>query len=149
MGRPIFDEAVESTLIVMKPDGYRRNLTGEVIARIERKGYQVTAIKIMEAEEDLLRAHYHELVERPFFPEILSYMTSGPVVAMVVQGGQVITGMRAMLGVTDPTLAAPGTIRGDFGREWEPGVIENIAHGSDSPENAKREISLWFPELFA
>lgn len=149
MSRPFFDETTERTLIVVKPDGYARNLTGEVIARIERKGYRLIALKIMEADEALLRAHYAELVERPFFPGIVEYMTSGPVVAMVVQGAQVVAGLRLMLGATDPTLAAPGTIRGDFGRDWDSGAIENIVHGSDSPENAEKEIALWFPELFA
>lgn len=147
MGRQFFDENREHILIVVKPDGYARNLTGEVIRRFERKGYKVVALKLMQATEELLRAHYVELVERPFFPEIVEYMMSGPVVAMVVEGDQVIAGCRAVMGATMPTEAAPGTIRGDFGRDWGTGAVENIVHGSDSPANAEREISLWFPEL--
>ncbi|EEH63559.1 nucleoside diphosphate kinase [Gleimia coleocanis DSM 15436] len=149
MSRPFFDETRQHTLIVVKPDGYARGLTGEVIRRIERKGYKVVALKLMQASKELLTAHYTELVERPFFPDIVEYMTSGPVVAMVVEGDRVIEGMRVIMGPTDPTVAPAGTIRGDLGRDWNSGNIENIVHGSDCPENAEREIGLWFPELTA
>lgn len=147
MSRAFFDETRQHTLIVVKPDGYARGLTGEVIKRIERKGYKVVALKLMQATEELLNNHYSELADRPFFPDIVAYMTSGPVVAMVVEGDRVIEGMRVIMGPTDPTVAPAGTIRGDLGRDWNSGNIENIVHGSDSPENAEREISLWFPEL--
>ncbi|MFT0761753.1 nucleoside-diphosphate kinase [Scrofimicrobium sp. R131] len=143
----LLDPEKEHTLILIKPDGFRRGLTGEVLRRIEAKGYVLKGLKIKRADEELLREHYFEHLERPFFADLVEYMSSGPVVAVVAEGDRVIEGMRNLMGATNPTLAAPGTIRGDLGRDWGTGNIENIVHGSDSPTSAEREIALWFPEL--
>ena len=136
--------ATEKILILVKPDGVKRGLTGEVLARIERKGYKLENIAWHEATPEQLAAHYVEHVEKPFYPELVEYMTSGPVVAAVFSGAQIIAGVRSLAGATNPTTAAPGTIRGDFGRDWGTGRIENIIHASDSPESAEREIAIWF-----
>lgn len=143
----LLDPKKEHTLILVKPDGFRRALTGEVLRRIESKGYVLKGLKIKFADSDLLAEHYFEHTEKPFYPDLVEYMSSGPVVAVVVEGDRVIEGMRNMMGATNPTLADPGTIRGDLGRDWGTGNIENIVHGSDSPTSAEREIALWFPEL--
>ena len=135
---------MEKTLLLIKPDGVRRGLTGEVLARFERKGYSITSLAMVSATEELLSEHYIEHREKPFFPDLVTYMTSGPIVAAVIEGARVIEGVRSVCGATEPTLAAPGTIRGDLGRDWGTGQIENIVHSSDSPESAEREISLWF-----
>lgn len=137
----------ERTLALVKPDGVSQKKIGEVIRRIERKGYDIVALKMVQADEALLREHYAELATRPFFPDLLSYMTENQVVAMVIEGENVIKGWRNLMGITNPTEAAPGTIRGDFGRDWSGGAIRNLVHGSDSVENATREIKIWFPEL--
>lgn len=134
----------EKTLILVKPDGVKRGLTGEILKRIENKGYVITQLRMLEATPELLAKHYHEHVEKPFYPELVEYMTAGPVVAAVVEGTRVIEGVRALSGATDPTAAAPGTIRGDFGRSWEGGAIYNLIHSSDSPTSAAHEISVWF-----
>jgi nucleoside-diphosphate kinase len=137
---------MERTLVLVKPDGVRRGLTGEVIRRIEAKGYTLVRLELREATPDLLAAHYAEHEGKPFYEPLVAFMLSGPVVAMVVQGERVIEGFRALAGATDPTVALPGTIRGDLGRDWGLAVQQNIVHGSDSPESAEREISLWFAQ---
>ena len=136
--------ATEKILVLIKPDGVRRNLTGEVFARIERKGYVLENLAWQEPDRDKLAQHYAEHSGKPFYPGLLDYMSSGPIVAAVFSGEEVIAGVRSLCGATDPTVAAPGTIRGDFGRNWGSGRLENIVHASDSPESAEREISIWF-----
>ncbi len=143
----LLDPEKEHTLVLIKPDGFRRGLTGEVLRRIEAKGYVLKGLKIKRADPALLEEHYFEHLERPFYADLVDYMSSGPVVAVVAEGDRVIEGLRNMMGATNPTLAAPGTIRGDLARDWGTGNIENIVHGSDSPTSAEREIALWFPEL--
>lgn len=136
---------VERTLVLVKPDGVRRGLTGEVLRRIEAKGYTIVALQLRVADQALLARHYAEHEGKPFYPPLLEFMGSGPVVAAVVEGQRVIEGFRALAGATDPTAAAPGTIRGDLGRDWGLAVQQNLVHGSDSAESAAREIALWFP----
>jgi nucleoside-diphosphate kinase len=132
------------TLILVKPDAFERNLTGEVIARFERKGLQLVALKQLTAGEDLAKEHYAEHVERPFFGELVEFITGGPLVAAVLEGPRAVAAARQTIGATDPVEAAtPGSIRGDYGLE----VQSNLVHGSDSDESAAREIALWFPEL--
>jgi nucleoside-diphosphate kinase len=135
---------MERTLVLVKPDGVRRGLTGEVIRRIEAKGYTLVRLELRDATQDLLAAHYAEHEGKPFYEPLVAFMLSGPVVAMVVEGERVIEGFRALAGATDPTVALPGTIRGDLGRDWGLAVQQNIVHGSDSPESAQREIKIWF-----
>lgn len=137
----------ERTLVIVKPDGVRRGLVGEVLRRVEAKGYTLVAAELRTADAALLGAHYAEHEGKPFFAPLLEFMGSGPVLAAVVEGHRVIEGFRVLAGTTDPTTAAPGTIRGDLGREWGRPVTENLVHGSDSPESAEREIGLWFPSL--
>jgi nucleoside-diphosphate kinase len=143
----VTDTAIERTLILVKPDGVARGLSGEVIRRIEAKGYQIVALTMLTPGEQLLAAHYAEHVGKPFYQPLVDFMSSGPVVAIVAQGQRVIEGFRSLAGATEPTAAAPGTIRGDLGRDWGLKVQQNIVHGSDSPESAAREIGLWFPHL--
>jgi nucleoside-diphosphate kinase len=132
------------TLILVKPDAFERNLTGEVIARFERKGLQLVALKQLTATEDIAKEHYAEHVERPFFGELVEFITGGPLVAAVLEGSRAVPAARQIIGGTDPVEAAtPGSIRGDYGLE----VQSNLVHGSDSDESAAREIALWFPEL--
>ncbi len=135
---------MERTLVLVKPDGVRRGLTGEVIRRIEAKGYTLSRLELRSATRDLLAAHYAEHEGKPFYEPLVEFMLSGPVVAMVAEGERVVEGFRALAGATDPTAAAPGTIRGDLGRDWGLAVQQNIVHGSDSPESAEREITIWF-----
>ncbi len=130
--------------ILVKPDGVERGLVGEILGRIEAKGYKLEDLRFMRAKEEVLRVHYAHLADKPFFPEIVRYMTRGPVVAAVFSGANVIEGVRALAGATNPTQAVPGSIRGDLAREWGHGNIENLVHASDSEENAEKEISLWF-----
>ncbi|GAA4286694.1 nucleoside-diphosphate kinase [Georgenia daeguensis] len=137
----------ERTLVLIKPDGVARRLTGEVLRRVEAKGYSIVALEQRTVGADLLREHYAEHEGKPFFAPLVEFMSSGPVVAAVVEGHRSIEGFRALAGATDPTTAAPGTIRGDLGRDWGTAVVQNIVHGSDSPESAAREIGLWFPAL--
>lgn len=137
----------ERTLAIVKPDGVIQKKVGEIIRRIERKGYDIIDIKMIQADEDLLKAHYAELADRPFFPGLMHYMMEHPVVAIVVEGDNVIKGWRTLMGLTNPTEAAPGTIRGDFGRDWPGDEVRNVVHGSDSIASAQHEIGLWFPEL--
>jgi nucleoside-diphosphate kinase len=133
----------ERSLVLVKPDGFRRGLSGEVLRRIEAKGYTLVALSIFTPDRERLSRHYAEHQGRPFFESLLEFMSSGPVTSVVIEGPRCIEGFRALAGVTDPTAALPGTIRGDFARE----VQENIVHGSDSPESSDREIAIWFPEL--
>lgn len=137
----------ERTLVLVKPDGVRRGLVGEVLRRIEAKGYALVAVELRTADTDLLHAHYAEHAGKPFLTPLVDFMASGPVLAVVVQGERVVEGFRSLAGTTDPTTAAPGSIRGDLARAWDRPVIENLVHGSDSPDSAAREIALWFPGL--
>ena len=137
---------MERTLVLVKPDGVRRGLTGEVIRRIEAKGYRLVRLELREATRELLAEHYAEHEGKPFYEPLVEFMLSGPVVAMVVEGERCIEGFRSLAGATDPTVAAPGTIRGDLGRDWGLKVQQNLVHGSDSPESAEREIGIWFPQ---
>ena len=136
--------AREETLILVKPDGVSRGLVGEILRRIEAKGYELVDIKMVHADRELLTQHYEEHVGKPFFEPLVEFMASGPVVAVRVAGNRVIEGFRALAGATDPTAAAPGTIRGDLSRDWGTSVQQNLVHGSDSPESARRELQLWF-----
>ena len=135
------------TLVLIKPDGVERNLVGEILSRIEAKGYSLVALDLRTATPELLAEHYAEHQGKPFYQPLVDFMLSGPVVAAVVAGERVIEGVRSLAGATDPTTAAPGTIRGDLGRDWGEAVQRNLVHGSDSPESAAREIGLWFPHL--
>jgi len=137
----------QRTLVLVKPDGVRRGLTGEVLRRIEAKGYTLVAVELREASEELLAEHYAEHAGKPFLTPLVEFMRSGPLLAVVVEGHRAVEGFRSLAGATDPTVAAPGTIRGDLGRDWGLKVIQNLVHGSDSPESAAREIALWFPAL--
>lgn len=137
----------ERTLVLVKPDGVRRGLVGEILSRIEAKGYVLAAVRLQMADRDLLAAHYAEHEGKPFYGPLVEFMASGPLLAVVAEGQRVIEGFRSLAGTTDPTTAAPGTIRGDLGRDWGLPVAQNLVHGSDSPESAAREIGLWFPEL--
>ena len=134
----------ERTLILVKPDGVRRGLVGEVISRVERKGYVVTALRMLSADRSMLEEHYAEHKGKPFFEPLVEFMLSGPIVAMIAEGERVIEGFRTLAGVTDPTVAAPGSIRGDLARDQGTKVVQNIVHGSDSVESAEREISIFF-----
>jgi nucleoside-diphosphate kinase len=135
---------MERTLVLVKPDGVRRGLTGEVIRRIEAKGYRLVRLELRTASHDLLAEHYAEHHGKPFYEALVEFMMSGPVVAMIVEGERAVEGFRSLAGATDPTTAAPGTIRGDLGRDWGGSVQQNIVHGSDAPESAEREIRIWF-----
>jgi nucleoside-diphosphate kinase len=134
---------MERTLILVKPDAFGRNLSGEIIARFERKGLRLAALKQMTMTTELAEQHYAEHAEKPFFGELTSFITSGPLVAMVLEGDRAIEAARQVIGATDPLKAAPGSIRGDFAIE----VGQNMVHGSDAPESAAREVGLFFPEL--
>ena len=138
---------LQRTLVLVKPDGVRRGNVGEVLRRVEAKGYTLIALELRTADRALLEEHYAEHAGKPFLPALVAFMSSGPLVAAVVEGHGVIEGFRSLAGATDPTAAAPGTIRGDLARDWGTPVIENVVHGSDSPAAAAREISLWFPSL--
>ncbi len=131
------------TLILVKPDAFERALTGEVIARFERKGLRIAAIKSLTTTEESANQHYAEHTEKPFFGELVDYITGGPLVAIVFEGEEAVPAARQMIGATNPIEAAPGSSRGDFALE----VTFNMVHGSDSDESAEREIGIWFPEL--
>jgi len=133
---------MEKTFLMVKPDGVQRNLIGEIVARFEKKGFQLVGAKLMTIPNELAQQHYGEHKDRPFFGELVDFITSGPVFAMVWQGENVISSARQMMGSTNPKDAAPATIRGDFGLI----VGKNIIHGSDSPASAEREIGLFFKE---
>jgi nucleoside-diphosphate kinase len=132
--------AIESTLLIVKPDGVRRGLVGEVLGRLERKGFRIAELKLMNIPRDTAEQHYGEHREKPFFGELVDFITSGPAVVARIEGEQVIASMRTIMGPTDPIAAPPGTVRGDYGTL----IGENIVHGSDSPESAKRELKLFF-----
>ncbi|MCE2647896.1 MAG: nucleoside-diphosphate kinase [Streptomycetaceae bacterium] len=136
---------IEKTLILVKPDGVARGLVGEVISRIEAKGYAIDALRMLQADRAILEKHYAEHVGKPFYEPLVDFMMSGPIVAIVASGNRVIEGFRSLAGVTDPTVAAPGTIRGDLARDQGTKVVQNIVHGSDSVESATREIQIFFP----
>jgi nucleoside-diphosphate kinase len=138
--------STEKTLILVKPDGVRRGLVGEVISRIETKGYAIDAVRMLQADAALLEKHYAEHVGKPFYEPLVEFMMSGPIVAIVASGNRVIEGFRSLAGATDPTVAAPGTIRGDLARDQGTKVMQNLVHGSDSPESAVREIAIFFPQ---
>ena len=135
--------ASERTLVLVKPDGVRKGLVGEVISRCERLGLAIVAMRMLVVDEDLAARHYEEHVDKPFYAELVSFITSGEVVAMVLEGESAISLVRKLMGPTDPREAPPGTIRGDFAVE----ITENIVHGSDGPESASREVSLFFPDI--
>ena len=137
----------ERTLVLVKPDGVRRSLVGEIISRIEAKGYQITNLKMLKADRSILEAHYSEHKGKPFYEPLLEFMQSGPIVALIAEGNRVIEGFRSLAGATDPTVAAPGTIRGDLARDQGTKVVQNLVHGSDSSESAEREIKIFFPNL--
>jgi nucleoside-diphosphate kinase len=138
---------IQRTLVLVKPDGVRRGLTGEIVRRIEAKGYTLVALELRTATRELLAQHYAEHEGKPFYEPLVEFMLSGPIAAMVVEGHRVIEGFRSLAGTTDPTTAAPGTIRGDLGRDWGLAVQQNLVHGSDAVESAAREIGIWFPAL--
>jgi nucleoside-diphosphate kinase len=134
---------MERTLILVKPDAFARNLTGEILARFERKGLRLVALSQRSMERELAERHYAEHEGKPFYEELVSFITSGPLVAMVLEGEQAVAAARQVIGATDPLEAAPGSIRGDYALE----VGQNMVHGSDSPESAAREVTLFFPGL--
>jgi nucleoside-diphosphate kinase len=134
---------VDRTLILVKPDAFARGLTGEIVARFERKGLKIVAMRHMTVNEDLAKQHYAEHDGKPFFGELVEFITSGPIVAMVLEGDQAITAARQVIGATNPLEASPGSIRGDFAIA----VGQNMVHGSDSPESGQREAALFFPDL--
>jgi nucleoside-diphosphate kinase len=136
---------MDRTLILIKPDAFARNLSGEIIARFERKGLRIAALKQMVVTEDLAKQHYAEHEGKPFFGELVDFITSGPLVAMVLEGHEAVKAARQVIGATNPLEAAPGSIRGDFALE----VGKNMVHGSDSAESAQREANLFFGELGA
>src|SRR5437588_10938647 len=131
------------TLILVKPDAFERGLTGEVIARFERKGLRLVALKQVQIDDQFAAVHYEEHAEKPFFDELVEFITRGPLVAMVLEGEEAVPAARQVIGATNPVEASPGSIRGDYALE----VTFNLVHGSDSDESAEREIGIWFPEL--
>jgi nucleoside-diphosphate kinase len=133
---------VSRTLVLVKPDAFERGLTGEVLTRFERKGLRPIAMKLVTVEEELANRHYAEHADKPFFGELISFITRAPLVAMVLEGESAVEAARQVIGATNPLEAAPGSIRGDYAVE----VTFNLVHGSDSDESAEREIELWFPE---
>ncbi len=133
----------ERTLVLVKPDGVARGLVGEVLSRIERKGFRILALELRTIPVEVAQAHYAEHAEKPFFSDLVDFITSGPLLAAVIEGPEAIVSWRTMMGATNPVNAAPGTIRGDLATETQ----YNVTHGSDSPESAAREIALFFPAL--
>jgi nucleoside-diphosphate kinase len=134
---------MERTLILVKPDAYGRSLSGEIMSRFERKGLRPVAARVLTMTYEMAGAHYAEHVDKPFFPRLAAFITSGPLLALVLEGPSAIAAARQLIGATDPLTAAPGTIRGDFGLE----SARNLVHGSDGPEAAAREIAIFFPEM--
>ncbi len=134
--------AVERTLVLVKPDAVRRALTGEIVARLERRGLELRAARLLTVDRSLAEEHYAEHTEKPFFGELVDFITSGPTLALVVAGEGAINTVRTTMGATNPADAAPGTIRGDLSLS----MPDNLVHGSDAPESAEREIGLWFPD---
>ncbi|MCW2508493.1 MAG: ndk [Modestobacter sp.] len=141
--RPVSAPTAERSLVLVKPDGVARGLVGQVVARLEAKGLRLVAAELRTLTAEVAETHYAEHRERPFFGSLVEFITSAPLLALVVEGPRAIEAFRALAGATDPVKATPGTIRGDFALE----VQNNIVHGSDSPESAAREIALFFPEL--
>lgn len=139
--------SIERSLVLVKPDGFQRRLTGEVLRRIEAKGYDIVALAVLTPTREQLAEHYAEHAGKPFYEPLVDFMSSGAVTAAVIEGQDCVKGFRSLAGATNPTDAAPGTIRGDLGRDWGSAVQQNIVHGSDSPESAAREIAIWFPHL--
>lgn len=136
--------SAERTLVLIKPDGVSRALSGTILSRVEAKGYTLVDLKMVSATRAMLEEHYEEHVGKPFFEPLVEFMLSGPVVAAIFEGERVIEGFRSLAGATEPTAAAPGTIRGDLGRDWGLKVQQNLVHGSDSAESAEREMGIWF-----
>ena len=134
---------VQRTLVLVKPDGFRRHLTGEIISRLERKGLNIAAMRMLQMDKALAKRHYAVHDGKPFFAGLVDFITSGPIVAIVIEGEKAVEVVRKLMGETDPVKAAPGTIRGDYGLD----ISENLIHGSDSEENAQKEIALFFPDL--
>ena len=134
--------AVETTLVLVKPDGVRRGLSGELLARLERRGYDLRGARLLKVSRSLAAQHYAEHKGKPFYPGLVSFITSGPVLALAVRGENAVAGVRALMGATNPADAAPGTIRGDLATE----LSENVVHGSDSRASARRELALFFPD---
>ncbi len=134
----------EETLVLIKPDAVRRGLTGEILRRIEAKGYELRDVRKLQASRAQLENHYAEHAGKPFYEPLIEFMLSGELVACRFAGNRVIEGFRALAGATDPTVAAPGSIRGDLARDWGLSVQQNLVHGSDSPESANRELKIWF-----
>ncbi|HEY5479513.1 MAG TPA: nucleoside-diphosphate kinase [Gaiellaceae bacterium] len=134
--------AVERTLVLVKPDAVRRGLCGEIVARLERRGLTLRGARLVQVDEELAGAHYAEHRGKEFFARLVSFIISGPTLALVVEGESAVTVVRSTMGATDPAKAAPGTIRGDLGLS----MPDNLVHGSDSPESARRELALWFPD---
>ena len=137
--------STERTLVLVKPDGVRRGLVGEVVGRLERKGLSLVALEMRTLARDTAEQHYAEHTDKPFFGELVDFITGGPLVAMVVEGPRAVESVRTLMGVTDPVKAAPGSLRGDYALE----IGQNIVHGSDSPESGTREIGIFFPQLGA
>ena len=137
----------ERSLVLVKPDGVKRGVTGEILRRIEAKGYTLVALELRSVGRDVLGRHYAEHEGKPFYEPLVEFMSSGPVAALVIEGERCIEGFRSLAGTTDPTTAAPGTVRGDLGRDWGLKVQQNLVHGSDSAQSAQREIAIWFPDL--
>jgi nucleoside-diphosphate kinase len=135
--------ADERTLVLCKPDAVARGLVGEVIGRLERKGFRLVAMELRSLDEDIAKRHYAEHEGKPFFGDLVSFITSGPLVALCVEGPEAVSAVRTLMGPTNPIAAPPGSIRGDYGLEIE----KNLVHGSDSPESAARELALFFPQL--
>ena len=131
---------MERTLVLVKPDGVRRGLVGEVIGRLERKGLRIAALRMLVVDDDLARRHYAEHVDKPFYAELIEFITSSPTLVLVLEGDRAIAVVRTTIGATNPADAAPGTVRGDLALS----MPDNLVHGSDSPESAEREIALWF-----
>jgi nucleoside-diphosphate kinase len=134
--------SIQRTFIILKPDAVQRGLTGEILARFERKGLKIIGMKFMKATEAAAKQHYQEHAAKPFFGSLVSFITSSPLVALVLEGDEAVTVARTLIGATDGRKAAPGTIRGDFGCSKS----NNLVHGSDSPESAARELAIWFPD---
>lgn len=134
---------IQKTLVLVKPDGVQRGLAGEIISRIERKNLKIVALRMLRMDEHMAKRHYAAHAGKPFFPDLVKFITSGPLVALLVEGERAIEVMRLMMGDTDPIKASPGTIRGDYGLD----IGQNLIHGSDSQENASREIELFFPGM--
>ncbi|AER44106.1 TPA: nucleoside-diphosphate kinase [Streptococcus suis] len=134
---------MERTFFIIKPDALKRGLAGQILSRIERRGFQIQDLKMVTATEELISQHYEHLTDKPFFPQLVQYMTSGPMIAGIIEGPEVIKSWRDMMGAINPVNALPETIRGDFATAPVEGIVANVVHGSDSAEAAEREIGLW------